>query len=215
MLALAYSLGSNTTLRRLGANRRPYMQMIRPETEKTYLDSQVRAIRRSHQGKLDVVWDAVAGSGFYDKERVRFTTPRLERVFELITTKDGDFAPTIEAIDMAGDRGLASLWLDNGRWDGRWLQLALPWDESLIREFQAWLPIKTQPYGTKSALKGIRIGHDYALDLAGQIRHCVHRSMRHRLRPPVRGCGGSYYSDKASSEEEARQDVDDGQGEKF
>jgi len=82
------------------------------------LDHQVRALRKRHDGPLDVIWDRLPGHGFYDIERVRIQGEGLWRVYELLYPRDL-FTVSQAACDLLGLEHLAAIWIDRGQVRGR------------------------------------------------------------------------------------------------
>lgn len=180
-LAVAYSLGIGT-LRRKGVRQRPWLEMRRLETESAYLEHQVRALRRSLRQPIRVEEDDVPGKGYYDLRRVRIQSPALERALEVAGA-----GITEEALQVAGGRGIACLWLDRGRWIRCSGEIRLDSTEEAalvhqaIRRLGVSCPV---PLGKERV---VRIMSRPMHDLASILRPFVHRSMRHALHP-----GGSH-----------------------
>lgn len=180
-LAVGYAL-SGGELRRKGTRQRPWLELRRLETESTYLEHQVRALRQSAGGTARVDLDFTAGEGFYDIARARISSPLLERAIELLCPA-GEQQITPEALEVAGVRGLACLWLDAGHWDGRVgvIDTRSPAEAALLREQLLARGIEA---GTTSAGgASVRIAPADMPALAALLRPQVHRSMRHTLHP--------------------------------
>lgn len=179
-LATGYALAGG--LRRKGIKQRPWLELRRLETESTYLLHQVKALQRSGRGSVRLDLDVVAGRGLYDLRRARLHSPLLERVMELLFPS-GEHQITPTALQVAGTRGLASLWIDIGCWDGATAVLPLDNDSSAraVQSALADLGIPcSPPTGTRFAL---RIAPQPMKEFAQLLRPHVHRSMRHTLRP--------------------------------
>jgi len=176
-LAVGYSLALGQ-LRRKGVRRRPWLELRRLETESTYLDHQVRALRRASRQPLRVDVDLLPGKGYYDISRVRIHSPSLERVLEIL--EDGI---TEDALLVAGTRGLACLWLDHGFWRGQCgeLTFAQEPEAEAFRSALHRLGIQAMPPLKRPRL--VRLAPDAMHGLATNLRPHVHRSMRHALRP--------------------------------
>lgn len=183
--ALRACLGSGR-LRRLGVKQRFWLEIVRCETERSYLDHQLRALRKSHDGPLEAHWDGISGSGRYDRERLRLTTPQLERAWELLFP-GGDRLVSQQVLDITGPAGVAAIWLDQGRWLGRALELRLDWSAAeleLLQQQIAELGCRSHLAKTRQgALCGIHVLGRHVPGLAQTLRPFVHRSMRHRLWP--------------------------------
>ena len=183
-LAVGCALAGGT-LRRKGSRQRPWLEIRRLETESIYLGSQGRALRKAATAEARCIEDMVPGAAFYDICRLRFQHPWLERVME-ICCPDGEQRVTPEALGIAGVRGLAQLWLDAGLWEGREGRIVprSGGDAPPIRAALAGLGIPSSA----------PIGRDWVItvaprpmeELAALLRPCVHRSMRHALRPGSR-----------------------------
>lgn len=179
-LAVGYALAGG--LRRKGIKRRPWLELRRLEPETTYLLHQVRALQRSGTGTVRVDVDTVAGSRFYDQRRARLHSPLLERAIELLDA-DGDCAISPQALQVAGLRGLACLWLDIGCWDGvtACLPIRHPISSDTVHKHLTHLGIPCSP--PAGTLHTIKIAPEPMQELARLLRPHVHRSMRHALRP--------------------------------
>lgn len=176
-LAVGYALGHGT-LRRKGVRKRPWLELRRLETESTYLDHQVRALRRAVRQTIRVDVDLVPGKGYYDICRARIQSPLLERAIEV-----AEGGLNEEALQVAGLRGLACLWLDRGRWWGQTGEIGFPSEAEAVvfRTKLAELKIPCSAPQTKRFL--VRIAPEPMHELAAHLRPYVHRSMRHALRP--------------------------------
>lgn len=179
-LAVGYALGIGQ-LRRKGVRKRPWLELRRLETEATYLEHQVRALRRVLPQPPRVDVDLVAGKGYYDISRARIQSPWLERALELL---EGGISE--EALLVAGPRGLASLWLDLGAWRGEQGEIRLASASeaealrgALHRLGVAGESVHRSPDRTRLPAEAMR-------RLGGILRPYVHRSMRHALWPGAR-----------------------------
>ena len=180
-LAVGYALAGGE-LRRKGARQRPWLELQRLETEATYLDHQVRALRQSAGGTARVDLDFTCGEGFYDIARARISSPLLERAMELLCPA-GEQRITPDALEVAGARGLACLWLDAGHWDGRAgiIDTRSPADAALLRERLLVCGIEAGVASAGGA--SVRVAPSDMPALAALLRPQVHRSMRHTLHP--------------------------------
>jgi hypothetical protein len=180
-LAVGYALAGGA-LRRKGQRQRPWLEIRRLETESIYLCSQARALRRGATAEARCIEDLVPGQGFYDICRLRFQHPWLERVME-ICCPDGRQCITAAALQIAGPRGLAQLWLDAGSWSGRTglLQLASLAEAEAV---QAVLQDAKIPCSSPSRQQPrLELAPGPAAGLMTLLRPHVHRSMRHVLHP--------------------------------
>lgn len=180
-LAAGYALGGGT-LRRKGVRQRPWLELRRLETESIYLGHQARALQRCSSKGFRCVIDQVPGEGFYDVARCRIHDPALERVMELLQP-GGEQQITPAVLQVAGLRGLASLWLDRGGWEGRAgiLHLSTPGDATCARSALAEQRIPCALIGPGGTW--LRLAPEPMGELAALLRPHVHRSMRHALRP--------------------------------
>jgi hypothetical protein len=181
-LAVGYALGTGT-LRRKGARQRPWLELRRLETESVYLGHQVRMLQRAATGGLRLDQDVLAGRGFYDIRRARLQSPLLERAFELLMVDDQPRL-TLEVLQVAGLRGIASLWLDLGVWQrnggGRIPQRSEA-DAAVLADYlsqQGSSAIATDKRGPV-----VDLGPSAMSQFASALRPCVHRVMRHALHP--------------------------------
>lgn len=113
--AIAYAMGSGI-LRRKGVKQRPWLELRRLETEKTYMLHQVKSLQRAGAGSVRTVVDMVPGQHFYDICRARLQHEGFDRAMELLAP-EGEAVLSLEVLEIAGGRGLASLWLDLGEWE--------------------------------------------------------------------------------------------------
>jgi hypothetical protein len=181
-LAVGYALGGGV-LRRKGARQRPWLELRRLETESIYLGHQVRMLQRGVTGELRLDQDVVAGKGFYDIRRARLQSPLLERAMEILCP-DGEPRLAAEALQVAGPRGIASLWLDAGTWraDGSArLSVRSVEDAEQLAAFLKQQGVAAAVVDRRGAAVDLRPRAMAAL--ADILRPHVHRSMRHALRP--------------------------------
>ena len=185
-LAVGYALGAGH-LRRKGARQRPWLELRRLETESTYLLHQVRLLQRSSSGSARAALDLVPGQGFYDVRRARLHSPLLERAMELLQVDRG-LRFSEEVLQVAGVRGLASLWLDAGSWQLGTGTIAL----RSLEDGAVLLEHLAAQYGIQAALHerpapALKFTPRAMHALTNLLRPQVQRSMRHALRS-----GGSF-----------------------
>jgi hypothetical protein len=161
----------------------------RLETERTYLEHQLRLLRKLHDGPLRASCDVLAGEGFYDVHRVQLTSPALHRAYELLYPRDARrLSPEVLAI--TGWPGLAALWLDQARWHSpRRASLRGRYDGQDYRAVRDWLAaaqIPTQPLLRRDGWQGLELRPPALTALLHAIAPHVHRSQRFRLRYPGR-----------------------------
>lgn len=181
-LAVGYALGSGL-LRRKGVRQRPWLELRRLETESIYLGHQVRALQQAATGELRLDQDVLPGQGFYDVRRARLHSPLLERALELLMP-DGEPQLGIEVLQVAGTRGLASLWLDLGIWrpgGAARLSLRSGADAELLAHHLRRQGVSAAVVDRKGP--GLEFRPAAMAEFADLLRPQVHRSMRHALRP--------------------------------
>jgi hypothetical protein len=109
---LSYSFGKGK-LKVIGRNRKIWFEIVRPETERTYLGSQLVMLRRDHPGDLRSEVDRLPGRGYYDFDRVRIQSDLLWPLYEWLYPRDNlTFTP--EMAEIIGDENLAAIWADLG-----------------------------------------------------------------------------------------------------
>ena len=101
-----------------GTKRRPWLEISRCETERPLLSYQSKLLRQLHEGPIDYFKDRIPGKSFYDKERFRFHGDQLYKAYELLYPRDKRFISE-SVLEMTGRKGLALLWADQGRINGR------------------------------------------------------------------------------------------------
>ena len=116
------------TLGLKGRKQRPWLEIIRPETEKPYLSHQLKLLREAHPGKLDTHWDMLPTDGFYDKFRLRVRSDELYRAYELMYPRDKKII-TPQIISITGIPGISALWSDRGRVVGRLGKILTRWQD--------------------------------------------------------------------------------------
>ncbi|MEB3235366.1 MAG: hypothetical protein VKM98_08050 [Cyanobacteriota bacterium] len=181
-LAVGYALGGGV-LRRKGVRQRPWLELQRLETEATYLNHQVRLLQQAAGSGLRSDLDVVAGRGFYDIRRARLQSPLLERALELLQP-DGKPRLSDEVLQVAGLRGIASLWLDLGLWlphGGGRLPLQTHADAESLAAHLGQQGVAAVAADKRGPVVDLRPA--VMAELARRLRPHVHRSMRHALRP--------------------------------
>jgi hypothetical protein len=180
-LAIGYSLGTGS-LRRKGIKQQPWLELKRLELEATYLGHQVKLLRSCHGSALTAKLDMLPGEGIYDISRARLQSPWMERVLELLTP-GGEFRITPGCLQVAGLRGLASLWLDIGQWRYQAGHLPMQGQHDAVSIHDA-----LKAAGVGSSIGGrtdstVQVNADEMTRFTKLIRPEVHRSMRHALHP--------------------------------
>lgn len=186
---LAYCAGAGVLqLRRAPGGSRPVLVIRRCESQKSYLDHQLRALRKLHDGPLRAVIDRGSGSGFYDVLRLKAASDQFSRAYGLLYPTDGrNWTPQLARL--SGEAGLVNLWLDHGRWISQSSAVIKPpwrseemvaWIEALHGHGVRCAPkIKT----TSGEIEAIALGVSGTEALVRFIRPHVHRTMRERLWP--------------------------------
>lgn len=185
-LVLGYCLGRGTLALR-GKRSQPWLEVVRPETERTYLDHQLRSLRAACQGAPHrSSLDALPTEGFYDDQRLRFHSPGLWQAYELLYAGD-QRQLTSAVLESLGLPALTALLLDRGvRLSPRCydLKLRTPQEAKLVHEWAASLGVPPLVTGRRPNTR-VLAWRDRGLDaLIEQVRPWTHRSMRHRLHPP-------------------------------
>lgn len=186
--ALSYCLGKGELARR-GQRRRLWLTLQRSEPERTYLDHQLRRLRRLHDGPLEAHWDRLPGEGFYDTERVRLRSEALEPAYECLYPRDR-WTLSAEVLQLCGWRGIAALWADGGRWRGKQLWLGgsslrlQEMDYILLGEALRDLKIKVRADVRRDCLLGLFIEPRDQQTFAAQLEHHLHYSLRPALLTP-------------------------------
>lgn len=179
-LALGYALGGGV-LRRKGTRQRPWLELRRSEVEHTYLLHQVRSLQQAGAGPVRTVIDQVPGKLYYDISRARLQHDGFERALELLLPGDQALL-TPQVLDIAGDRGLANIWLFHGRWDRGTAVIALPSeaDAAALAAHLGRLGVEEVQQGGDA--RTLRLARQPMAQLAQRLRPHVHRSMTHALR---------------------------------
>lgn len=115
--ALSFCLARGSISLR-GHKRRPWLEIVRSETEARYLQGQMRKLKKAYQGKMDIVWDVVETDGFYDKQRLRIHCDGLYRAYELLYPRDRKVI-SADVMNICGLTGMTALWSDAGVVEGR------------------------------------------------------------------------------------------------
>jgi hypothetical protein len=114
--ALSCSLGKGKIALK-GKRKRPWLEVVRSETERSFLKYQLKLLKELHEGPIDFYQDRLATNSYYDKERFRFYGDQLYRAYELLYPRDHRYiSPNV--LEITGTKGLAYLWLDQGRVNG-------------------------------------------------------------------------------------------------
>ena len=180
--ALSFTLGKGVVALK-GARKRPWLEIVRPETQRTYLDHQLRSLRKLHDGPIDAVWDIIPTNGFYDKERLRLHGEGMWRVHELRGPHDEPLI-TREALDVCGIQGVAALWVDQGRFVGKYGKISGRFKANELVTIAEWLTdmgFDSSCHGNGDRFFEVCIKHYAIKDLINEIRPHIHVSMKNKL----------------------------------
>lgn len=176
------------TIHLKGRKARPWLELCRCETQRTYLLHQVRRLQRAHDSPLETVCDTVPTDGFYDIHRARMHGEGLYRVYELLYPRD-ERRISEQVLAIAGMEGAATLWLDHGCWRGKRPAFNLCCSQSESEIIVNWLRrlgLHCLPSLTSGNGRLVVVNPGYINSFTKTLRPWVHASMRHTLRPPVR-----------------------------
>ncbi len=176
---LSYCLGVGS-INLLGSRRRPWLQIVRPETEKVYLNHQLKQLRLAHSAPLEYVWDVVPTDGFYDKKRLRVQCEDLYRAYELMYPRDKKII-TPQVMSICGIYGLTALWSDRGRVVGRLgkLRTRLSTDDNhVIADWCNDNGFTCNLITREDKCFGIQFDRDSTKHLIDSIRPYIHKTMR-------------------------------------
>ena len=175
---LSYCMGVGTLGLR-GQKQRPWLEIIRPETEKLYLNLQLKTLKSCHPGKLDYFWDVLPTDGFYDRNRLRLRSDELYRAYELMYPRDKRVI-TPQIISIAGMQGLAALWADRGRVVGRIGKIGTRWQHEENEYLAEW--INDQGFDCLAARKsGVHFTRNSTKPFIDAIRPLTHKSIRSKF----------------------------------
>ena len=167
------------TLGLKGQRQRPWLEIIRPETEKPYLNYQLKLLREEHPGKLDTHWDMLPTNGFYDKVRLRVRSDELYRAYELMYPRDYKVI-TPQIISIAGMEGISALWSDKGRVVGRLGKIITRWPDEQNAYLADWINSKGIACQVTKR-QGIRFDRASTKQIIDFIRPFTPRCMRSRF----------------------------------
>jgi hypothetical protein len=176
---LCYCLGGGSLSLR-GRLSRPWLELIRPEMEMTYLRHQLRLLREAHGQSLQVVYDTLPGQEPYGRVRARLQSESLWRAYEILYPWDQRcITPAI--LDMTGLAGFVSLWLDRGERKpaSAVIRLGRGWPEPA--QLEAWLQGLGHSGEARRSDKGLTSLHwqsEAAKELMRALRRDVHPSRR-------------------------------------
>lgn len=181
---LCYCLGGGTLSLR-GRLSRPWLELVRPELEKTYLRHQLRRLRESHSGDLQVVHDTLPGREPYGRVRARLQSESLWRAYELLCPCD-QRKISVEILDMTGLDGFCALWTDRGDRLPASAQVVLGRGWPPAPALERWTSQLGHPAEVRTNQVGIRSlhwGRDQAKALMQTLRPRLHASRRETTWP--------------------------------
>ena len=181
-LVLSYCLGRGQIDLR-GRKCRPWLEIRRPETQRPYIDHQLRRLRKLHDGPVEAALDLVSTELVYDDFRMVLHAPELWRCYELLYPRD-EFTISQEVLDIVGRPGLLALWCDQGRWKGPNALLSIRRPEEEMSRLAEWI----RGLGYSTCLLDGAIGFERSTlrQFQKDMREIIHPSMRHTLRPDKR-----------------------------
>ena len=176
---LSYCLGVGQ-INLLGHRSRPWLQIVRPETEKVYLNHQLKQMRLAHAGQLEYVWDVLPTDGFYDKKRLRVRSDELYRAYELMYPRDKKII-TPQVMSICGIYGLTALWSDRGRVVGRLGKIRTRLSTEDNHVIAGWCNdngFSCSLISREDKCFGIQFDRDSTQNLIASIRPHIHKTMR-------------------------------------
>lgn len=99
----------------MGRTGRLTIEIRRPEAEYSYLEHQARQLSRLARDRLETRMDLRAGEGLYNMLRFRARSDELAPLYRLLYFQD-QRRISQQVLEIAGLRGIASLWFDCGHW---------------------------------------------------------------------------------------------------
>lgn len=169
-----------------GSRRRPWLEVVRCETEHVYLGHQARCLRKDSDAPSDYVIDRVATDGFYDKVRLRFHSDDLWRAYELLYPRD-EKTLTRDVLNITGRQGLIALWSDYGRLNGRRSAIGgrRPHDKTtLLANWATDLGFPAVAAPMRNGQLLVRFNRDSTALLVRDLKPLLHYTMRRKLANP-------------------------------
>lgn len=186
--ALSYCLGVGTIALK-GRRQRPWLEIIRSETERPYLSHQLKQLREAHLGKLEFVLDVLPCDGFYDDVRLRVRSDELYRAYELMYPRDKKVI-TPQILNITGIVGISALWSDRGRIIGKIAKIHSRFSPEANAALANWC--NTNGFECKLMNRldksyGIQFTRESTQAFIAAVRPHTHKVMRKRFKPtPVR-----------------------------
>ena len=181
---LSYSLGTGK-IGLKGIKKRPWLEISRSEIDKTYLDHQLRTLRKLHVSKVEVFWDRISTDTYYDRERFRLQSDYLWRAYELLYPQDEKYISD-DVLKIAGIHGLTALWTDQGKVIGRKGSIKGKYSDEEYVIISRWLQdywnIKASPRRNQISTTELVLSREALETLIDTIQPCLHYSMKKKLR---------------------------------
>ena len=172
------------TISHRGNKRRLWLEVVRPETERTYLSYQLFTLRRSHDGPFEDQRAALEGESFYDDEQILFHGEGLHAAYDLLYPRDRKHI-TKEVLDITGLMGLTALWIDYGTINnkGEGLIKGRLGDETyrLLHEHIREFGINAGKKHAFGQVRGVLLNREAMEAFARLIRPYAHYSMKAKL----------------------------------
>lgn len=181
---LSCCLGAGTIALK-GRRQRPWLEIIRSETERPYLSHQLKQLRDSHLGKLEFVIDVLPCDGFYDDVRLRVRSDELYRAYELMYPRDKKIV-TPQILDITGIGGLSALWSDRGRIIGRIGKVHSRFSPEGNVALANWCnanDFECKLMARKEKSFGIQFTRESTKAFIAAVRPHTHKIMRKRFKP--------------------------------
>jgi hypothetical protein len=193
---ICYCLSQRGSISLRGQKRRPWLRLRRTELEKTYLDHQVRQLRKLNRGDgFKAHWSRISVDSIYDDLQVEFTTDDLWPAYRLLYPRD-QRRVTPEAFAAAGRPGLAAAFLDSGIRKAQSARLRFYGPMPAPSFLSDWLEDLDVP-GRLRWFPGGSVAMEWneeqSKSLVRAIRPLTHRSMAHYLAKP-RPRTGTFYA---------------------
>ena len=125
--------------------------------------------------------------GFYDLERIRFHGDLLWRVYELLYPKDSKRI-TREVLNIAGLKGAAALWIDQGRISGKRGSIRGRYTENDYLALESWfndLSIPAKIHRNNVSIIQLSFKKDSLEELSKLLKPIMHYTMKKTLRPQI------------------------------
>ena len=189
--ALSYCIGRGK-IELKGRKRKPWLVLRRGELEHTYLDHQLRRLRKEHEGPVEAFWDVIEGRGFYDDHQVSLHGDSMQQVYDLLYPRD-EYRISTDVLHIAGMDALAALWADRSALHTYYVSLGHGLKACDNEVIAAWM--RDQGIKVTMGLRGgfdkkngptVHVSNTEAERLYRRLYPLLHRSIRAKLRYPTR-----------------------------